>query len=562
MAAFVSGQNQFALLANAFTGAAKGAQDFAKLKMQRDQMAQQQRQFDDNLALGFSRLDEQIRQFDVGTAEHSRLTELSQELKLKMSREGYVAAEQRSRIAAGPGHARVAEQTRQFDYLKTQAAQQDNAINQFVTTLPPLPTVDDVEIPQELKAGDASPESMAELERLTALRQSAEQRRNSAIVQQTDWLAAQLSGPKGQITQELRKRAAAIISDKEGYSRRVYTRAQNLASAKRGQLSGGAWEGAREAAGGWETPYGFVSTATGEAAQFEVPYQHKQFGLSEDGSIKVTAAAMESVYADTKSPAGQQKIKQFQDAGVGLFTMEKLNEEALARQFEVVIAGMDPGRALFARSAMDDWVDQYDSYQGRPVNQEINKLETAQFERAGSRLDSIMGNTNGQMRKASQVAMQYARTHTEDLLSEGGVVGTWADGTARAVDVAGNNPAVQLRAAVASEASQAATRLLPEAEYHDDIIDAWDAAIGGINDAARRRATASVEEMMGSDSDRLAQLEARAQQLVELASQKRFMANRTPGSEDRASTLNAEADSLNVAASRLMSQLQALKGSR
>ena len=56
MATYVAGQNQLALLANAFSGAAKGAQDFAQLKMRRDQMAQQQAQFDANLDLGCNKL--------------------------------------------------------------------------------------------------------------------------------------------------------------------------------------------------------------------------------------------------------------------------------------------------------------------------------------------------------------------------------------------------------------------------------------------------------------------------------------------------------------------------
>ena len=109
MAGFVAGQNQFALLANAFTGAAKGASDFASLKLKRDQIDESARQFDENLEFGFTKLDEQIRQFDVGTSERSRMESARNDLKKKLTREGFVSAQRQSTIAAGPGHGRNLE---------------------------------------------------------------------------------------------------------------------------------------------------------------------------------------------------------------------------------------------------------------------------------------------------------------------------------------------------------------------------------------------------------------------------------------------------------------------
>ena len=84
MASFVAGPNKFALLANAFTGAAKGANDFAELKQRSDTLKEQKRQHDDNLKFGFEKLDEQIRQFDVGTSEKSRLEGLALEARHKL----------------------------------------------------------------------------------------------------------------------------------------------------------------------------------------------------------------------------------------------------------------------------------------------------------------------------------------------------------------------------------------------------------------------------------------------------------------------------------------------
>ena len=100
MASFVAGQNKFALLANAFTGAAKGAQDFAQLKLKRDQIDESKRQFDQNLEFGFKKLDEQIRSFDIGTAEKSRLEGLAIQARAKFGADANISAEKRTAITA------------------------------------------------------------------------------------------------------------------------------------------------------------------------------------------------------------------------------------------------------------------------------------------------------------------------------------------------------------------------------------------------------------------------------------------------------------------------------
>lgn len=110
MASFVAGPNQFSLLANAFSGAAKGASDFAQLKLKRDQIAEDRRQFDENLEFGFKKLDEQIRQFDIGTEQRERLEQARNELQERLTDKRIAGSIKTAKIAAGPQYARVREQ--------------------------------------------------------------------------------------------------------------------------------------------------------------------------------------------------------------------------------------------------------------------------------------------------------------------------------------------------------------------------------------------------------------------------------------------------------------------
>lgn len=83
MAALVTGPNKFGLLANALAGSAKGAQDFAQLKMKRDAMEEQSRQFDEQLALGVRRLEEQARQFDMDQSQKKEFNDLLMQFREK-----------------------------------------------------------------------------------------------------------------------------------------------------------------------------------------------------------------------------------------------------------------------------------------------------------------------------------------------------------------------------------------------------------------------------------------------------------------------------------------------
>lgn len=122
MASFVAGPNKFALLANAFTGAAKGANDFAQLKQRSDALKEQKRQHDNNLALGFDRLDEQIRQFDIGTSERSRLETMALEARHKLGIEQSQISKSATLGAAG-----IRSRTADKDRKATIAFQERNA---------------------------------------------------------------------------------------------------------------------------------------------------------------------------------------------------------------------------------------------------------------------------------------------------------------------------------------------------------------------------------------------------------------------------------------------------
>ena len=493
---YIAGPQPFGMLTNALSGVAAGTKDFAQLKVKRDSLRQDQAQHGDKMAMALHQLDTQISEANLDRTQRAELEHARNELNAKLTREGYVSAERRARISIQPGMARVAERRRQFNYLKTQAAQQDNAINEYVNTLPPLPTVTQV---TPLRAG-ASPEDVAEFERLTGEAGLQQQDRASAIAQQTDWLAVQLAGPGGgAITPQLRKRAAAIIADKSGFSTRVYTRAQNIALAKRGQFAGGPWEGATQTSKGYQTPYGLVETAGGSFPKFEVPYMHTQFGRSAGGEVLVTKDEMEAVYADTKSMAGQQKIKQFRDLDVRLATLERIDESALARQFGVALMGMDSQRASYARLVMDDWTDQWKVYQDRPHNQEVTVKEAAAFQKLSQHLDYAMGNQNGQMQNAASVAMQYARNQQTAMLPSGESIADWTAGTARSTESLGGrglSPADLMKQAL--EAQPTRTQLSQDYDYEDQLIDQWDAVIGGGGfDLRARHKPETLPQMIG-----------------------------------------------------------------
>jgi hypothetical protein len=112
MAALVTGPNKFGLLANALAGSAKGAQDFAQLKMKRDAMEEQSRQFDEQLALGVRRLEEQARQFDMDQAQKKEFNDLLVQFREKSLVSEEMRAAEALRSAERRTGMQVAEQRR------------------------------------------------------------------------------------------------------------------------------------------------------------------------------------------------------------------------------------------------------------------------------------------------------------------------------------------------------------------------------------------------------------------------------------------------------------------
>jgi len=141
MASFVAKQNQFAMLANAFTGMAKGANDFAQLKQRRDSLEEQKRQHDQNLKLGFDRLDEQIRQFDISTEQKAELQKQSEKARFKLQDKEltYRTEADDKRIAADIKRAGIAAHTAKMDRdLRRKIQQQNIGLSETVNTMQTL----------------------------------------------------------------------------------------------------------------------------------------------------------------------------------------------------------------------------------------------------------------------------------------------------------------------------------------------------------------------------------------------------------------------------------------
>lgn len=141
MASFVAKPNQLALMANAFSGMAKGANDFANLKQRRDQLEEQKRQHDENIKLGFDRLDEQIRQFDISTEQKAALQKQAEEARFKFQDKEltYRTEADDKRIAADLKRAGMqAYQQRQDRELRRKIQQQNIGLGQTVNTMQTL----------------------------------------------------------------------------------------------------------------------------------------------------------------------------------------------------------------------------------------------------------------------------------------------------------------------------------------------------------------------------------------------------------------------------------------
>ena len=141
MASFVAKQNQFAMLANAFTGVAKGANDYAQLKQRRDALNEQKRQHDQNLKLGFDRLDEQIRSFDIQTEQKEALQKQAELARSKFqdTEIAYRTEADDKRIAAEIKKAGIAaHQQAETRKLNRQIQQQNIGLSETVNTMQTL----------------------------------------------------------------------------------------------------------------------------------------------------------------------------------------------------------------------------------------------------------------------------------------------------------------------------------------------------------------------------------------------------------------------------------------
>lgn len=506
--AYVAGANSFAMLANSLTGVAQGTRDFAQLKMKRDAMAQDQAQHNDRIGLALRQLDEQINQANLDRTQRAELEKARNELNAKLTREGYVSSEKRARIAAGPGHARVAEQRRQYNYEQQQRVNQDGAINAWVNTLPPLPP--SAVAPEPLRAG-ASPADITEFERLTQQSQMIDERRRRAVSGQAEQLAAQLAGPTGEITPALRAKATAIISDKEGFSRRVHARTAAHAQAKRAGMSGGPWKrqqyDPRTMAGRLQAS---MDTAS-EFPKFEPAYQNKSFYGSTDPKGEQALPSMtEAQYAAAlKDPQAKNRIDQAALAGNPIVrqNIEKLDLIETTRRFQAQIGLMPYEQASEAQVLFDKWTARYDAYLTRAGGEMIEESAMKDWQNDAKMLDYMMGNTDRQFENAAITSARYDSAKGRlivDGVEIGGTGKGWAPGTVRAEDVGDLSPGQIMRDALSP------TRVTDpdvDYDYEDQLIDQWDAAVGGgryqLAEAGRRPAT--MEEMMGAHHSKRSQ---------------------------------------------------------
>jgi hypothetical protein len=145
---------------------------------------------------------------------------------------------------------------------------------------------------------------------------------------------------------------------------------------------------------------------------------------------------------------------------------------------------------------MDSWNDHLSVYQDRPNNREVSEGDAADFLKVAMDLDEVMGNTDRQMQTAAHVAMQYTREHPATVMPATGVEigGDWVAGTANAADMAGGSTATLIRNALLAQSQS--TRLNPNYDYEDQLIEQWDAVIG----TQVTHKSATMEQMMGQQA--------------------------------------------------------------
>lgn len=223
--AYVAPQNKLSMLSNALSGTAKAMNDFAAVKLKRDEMAQQQSQFNANLDLGFQRLDEQIRKTDMDDATRREMQKLRNDLAKSEGMETRATQERIATQRTSLGYSQLAESTRQFTLQAEQEAREESNISQSLTSFDDIPKLlspeeNPEEFAQKYPGGIEDPLYASDL-----------QQRERMTVEQGNALALQLS-PSGIVTAEIRKRARAIVEDKEAYRTRVVTRQQQMSIAK------------------------------------------------------------------------------------------------------------------------------------------------------------------------------------------------------------------------------------------------------------------------------------------------------------------------------------------
>lgn len=222
MATFVAGQNQLAMLANAFSGATKGAQDFAQLKMKRDQMAQQQAQFDAQLDLGFKKLEEQINSANLDREQRANLQSQMVEARSKWVTQQEEGALERTQVQQAGATRRkgmeVAERRRARTFEQQMNQRKGSATLQFMDILEPLASVPE----------DPSDPTYAAMV----------QKRERQIQEQTKLVAQSWMGdsklPPDQATLN---QARAAVEDKEGFRFNVVEEARKWALAKSARYS-------------------------------------------------------------------------------------------------------------------------------------------------------------------------------------------------------------------------------------------------------------------------------------------------------------------------------------
>ena len=378
--AYVAPREKFTMLSNALSGVNKGLNDFATMKLERDKMAQQQQQFDANLAFGFDKLDEQIRQFDVGTKEHRELTEARMDLEKTLKREGIVSAEKIATQRVSLGYSQLSQRKKEHDYAAEQEARLESSISQYITSFDDIePLVSPEKNPEEfnrLYPGGVNDPNYA----------VAWQKFERETLEQSNALAQQLS-PSGKITPEIRQRADAIIRDKKGYQDRVVIRRTEMAKAKNAR---------------------YAMASFGSKAQQSVMGGSKS-AIDQVGEWKPTYSTA-PVY-EVPSPVGMDMIESAtpgEDPNPTRYIQKpnnSVNMERIAAEIRKIDNDQQQAMAFRASlnlsTAMGVMQDAMESSHAAQKEARKNYIEKAEY------LDALMGNSNGQVVQMATIDADY-----------------------------------------------------------------------------------------------------------------------------------------------------------